>query len=189
MKTQTSDMADRLGKLERQVRLLAWSVIMGLATAVMLLAVMTVVGPRRLVRARGFVVTDEQGRVRGNLGELQGFAYLDLYDENGEAKVGLRASEGKSSLILNGPNGRFGTMVGAFNGAASLFIDDRGKKRVQIDLSSAGPMIALYDEDGKERATLAYRQTEDNRTTSGAAEHGADLVLSDGRGNIVFRAP
>jgi hypothetical protein len=190
MTMQAPGVPDRLEKLERQVRVLGWSMLILSLLAAGGIAVMRVIMPKRIVTARGFVVTDEQGRPRGELRAVGGAVYLNLYGENGNPRTGLNASGGGSDLTLYGPDGNLNEVLSASKGGAFLSINDGERKmRVQITLGSIGPLIAFYDENGKERATLGYRIAEDNREETGQGERGAALVLWDREGKVLFSAP
>ena len=117
----------RLERLEREHKRFRWYA----AAAVLLVGIAPYVPrlwrPRAAIEASGFVLRDNDGRVRGRLAFLDTDAFLQLYDSGG----GLQAALGAGT-----------------NGASLLLYDAHRTMRLG---AAAGkhPSISIYDEGGK----------------------------------------
>ena len=88
---------------------------------------------RQEVRARSFVLVDEDGKTRGALKAGKEGPVLKLADETGKSRAMLGVDKNGPKLILR---------------------DESGKVRVWLVAGRDGPKLNLYDENGVERAVL-----------------------------------
>jgi hypothetical protein len=146
------------------------------------------------IRARSFVLVNQQGEVLARLGSLpQGGPGLGIYDQGRKNRLLLAAEpDGSSGLRLFGRDGQGSIMlaVGA-NGAPSLRLLDHNW-RVRASLATwpdGSPYLELADKDGQARAILGY--TELVAMPAGTIERrpGSSLVFLNGQGEVLWRMP
>ncbi len=118
---------ERLEKLERQNRGLkrAGLIVMVLAAATLL------IGQAALqwkVEAQSFVLKDENGKVRAELGMAGHGPLLALYDEDGAQRAVFGIAE---------------------RGPGLFFLDSTQRRRAAFGVVGKGPVLILFDEDGK----------------------------------------
>jgi hypothetical protein len=191
-------LTQRLAHLERAQR---WWRLLG-ALALLVLAGVGLLGAAERkaleaaeeVRARSFILVDQQGGVLARLGPLpQGGRGLGIYDQGRKNQLLLTAEpDGSSGLRLFGRDGQGSIMlaVGA-NGAPSLRLLDQNW-RVRASLATwpdGSPYLELVDKDGQARAILGY--TELMAMPAGTIEHRptSSLVFLNGRGEVLWRMP
>jgi len=143
-------LTQRLNRLERENR---WWKLVGFVT-VAALGVIVLMGATQSkvadeVRARKFVVVDNEGRVRGTLGMKKPFSFLGLSDEP-TALLELADSDQKLRVQLRGSGG----------GAGLDFFDSRGRSLMRLYLTGGEgyytPALALGDENDKTGITLGF---------------------------------
>jgi hypothetical protein len=86
------------------------------------------------IRAKNFVLEDENGKVRGVLAVDKYGSALTLYDENGKARAWLNVGKDGPGLNMN---------------------DENGKPRAMLNEGKDGPGLILYDEKNENYAELA----------------------------------
>jgi hypothetical protein len=146
------------------------------------------------IRARSFVLVDQQGGVLARLGSLpQGGPGLGIYDQGRKSRLLLTVEpDGSSGLRLFGREGQGSIMlaVGA-NGAPSLRLLDQ-HWRVRASLAAwpdGSPYLELIDKDGQARAILGY--TELMVMPAGTIERrpASSLVFLSDQGEVLWRMP
>jgi hypothetical protein len=102
------------------------------------------------IRARKFVLEDENGKTRAGLvAGIDGPA-LALFDENGKMRIGMAAFEFGPGLSLSDENGKMRILVAALKGMATMNLaDENGKPRAKLSVPKEGPDLKLIDENGK----------------------------------------
>ena len=83
---------------------------------------------KRVMRTRTFIIEDENGKPRAELGVDKDGPRLMLMDENGNHRVELGVDKDGSGLSLS---------------------DENGNIRAGIVVSKDGPGLALLDDEGK----------------------------------------
>jgi hypothetical protein len=213
-------LSDRVANLERQNhRLKQFGVLLLLCIAA--LVAMGQASPIQTIRASHFVVVDEGGRRRAELGINGSFPSLAFYGEKGQAQV-LLATNGNGYLALYGGGLHPYAVLEAFQAGSSLSLfspEDRRKleqglemglgntpsislhaddlggkvsisdgKSISVGLSGSDPSIFVEDRQGYTTAIGSSNWmtplTGEKRKTSAAS-----VVLSDKKGNSIWRAP
>ena len=102
------------------------------------------------VRAKGFVLVDDEGRERAMLVMTKDGPALFLSDENGELRAGLAAYKDGPGLALFDEEGeaRATLVVGKHGPEMSLF-DETGKERTRLTATKDGPGLSLLNAAGK----------------------------------------
>ena len=155
----TEGLEDRVKKLEhanRRHRL----VLAGIGIAVLACATIWVLtgatsraqaqrpaGTANIIRARGFVLEDDNGRSRAALSMHEGAAGLCLWDENGKLRAVLTDGPQLSLADENGEL-RAGLYV-TVAGTGLTLSDEKGKTRAGLVVLKYGPELVLSDENGK----------------------------------------
>jgi hypothetical protein len=85
----------------------------------------------KVIRAKRFIVEDENGKTRAELSINKDGPSLSLFDKNGNPRALL-------SAIKDGPR-------------LELF-DENGTPRAGLSALKDGPMLSLFDENGKPRS-------------------------------------
>ena len=188
----------RLARLERSNR--RWKLLA--TSALALLGLVLFLGARGTtgqpaaeeLRARAFVLVDEQGVTLARLGRLpHGALGLGFYDDGRRSRILLSVNEdGASSLSLFSENGRSGALLGASRtGGASLrLLDANWKNRATVATWPNGsPFLRFADHNGRDRILLG--STELKVTPSGElVERSAPRVLFfDADESILWQAP
>jgi hypothetical protein len=137
---------------------------------------------RHTVKAESFVLVDKSGTQRAVLEVTPtGLADLEMYDGEGHRRADLRAAkDGASALVFYGDDGARRVLIGAGragrNGvtvygadnrllagltvsandepALSLYDPKNGRARAGLGVSGESSAVALYDDDGRDRAEL-----------------------------------
>jgi hypothetical protein len=146
------------------------------------------------IRARSFVLVDNQGGVLARLGPLpQGGSGLGVYDQGGKSRLLLTAEpHGPSGLRLFGTDGQGSIMLAVgTNGAPSLrLLDQNWRVRASLAMWPDGsPYLELVDKDGQARAILGY--TELMIMPAGTIERRpvSSLVFLSHQGEVLLRLP
>jgi hypothetical protein len=156
-------------------------------------------GAVKEIRARGFVLEDENGNGRAGLGVDKDGPALVLYGENGRMRATLSALKDGPALSFYDEQGHERAALTVLNGRPGFWLlDENGKRRVMLAAIKGSPNLVLSDEDGKPRAWLdvanngSYLSLLDKKdqVRAGLAviDDGPELVLSDENGKIRFVA-
>jgi len=127
----------------------------------------------KVIRANGFVLEDENGKVRATLGVIDGPG-LSIFDEDGKRRAALLVDKERSKLQLVGDKGNIGVDLKASEGEGELALGGSGRPRIILTALPDDTGLYLYDEKGKHRLRL------------GASNIGAVLALchEDGRSGV-----
>jgi hypothetical protein len=129
------------------------------------------------VRAKNFILLDENGKVRGmldameniptlrlwdendtlriSLGVSEDEAYLDIYDENGEIGTELNVSEGLPGLGMWDEDGQLRTLLNVTESGANFDLNyENGDTGVELYVDEDAPSLGMYDSDGELRTML-----------------------------------
>ena len=121
---------------------------------------------RQEVRARSFVVVDENGKTRAMMDMYKGGPRLLMFDENSKARTALGMTE---------------------HGARLRLFDENGA-RAELRTGKEGPALILWDENGQNRALLGASKTlTPDGTTTTSPE--SSLLLSGADGKVRWSAP
>ncbi len=127
------------------------------------------------VRVHRFIIEDDKGRTRAMLGVFKDGSELQLSDENcnprvvliaskdeselqlqanGKMHAWLHASNSGSLLHLHDENGDYRIGLDVFKDSPKLYLCDKtmissGKPRVKLDTGEDGPMLQLFDTNGR----------------------------------------
>ena len=102
------------------------------------------------VRARNFVLVDENGKMRAGLTVLKYGPGLNLIDENGKIRAQLGVGMNGPGLFLLDENGKGRTqLIAGMNGPELFLLDENGKTRAGLIVLKAGPRLDFHDENGK----------------------------------------
>ena len=104
------------------------------------------------VRAKRFVVEDENGKVRAVLAVFKDGPGLTLADESGNPRAMLIMGKGGPALTLSDENGKVRAGLNATKETAGLTLaDENGKNRAALVVGKNGPRVGLSDDKGKTR--------------------------------------
>ena len=107
-----------------------------------------------VVRATDFVLVDDQGRNRAELGMGPLRSMLRLLDENGKGRIMLAITRDGQGLYLHDENKIcIGLEVDKDEGTLALF-DKNGKPRIGLKVSKDLTGLDLYDDNGEVRIGL-----------------------------------
>jgi hypothetical protein len=145
----------------------------------------------KVVRANGFVLEDDQCRVRGKLEMSPIGPGLILYDENGKVRAGLSTFKKEGpSLILSDENGNIRIMMSAAikDGPNLSLFDENGKYRAMMTVVKDGPKLFFIDDKGTPRAKLGAGQ---NSTPDGTTitYPESTLILYGPDSKVLWQAP
>ncbi len=148
---------ERLTRLERKNRWLTLALLfMGVAATLVVTAGMqrTEAVPE-VVKARRFLLVDENGKERAGLGMDKDGPFLDLRDENGKERARLGLAKAFSGLVLSSENGSAVALAAGNDMQALTFMGENGKQRaVLMTLKDGHAGLAVLDENEKPRARL-----------------------------------
>jgi hypothetical protein len=193
---------ERLTRLERKNRWLTLALLfMGVAATLVVTAGMqrTEAVPE-VVKARRFLLVDENGKERARLGLAKAFSGLVLSSENGSA-VALAAGNDMQALTFMGENGKQRAVLMTLkDGHAGLAVlDENEKPRARLVVDKDGPGLNLLDENDKIRAALqlpkdgpSLNLSDENgkqRAVLGANKDGPILDLFDENGGVLKKLP
>lgn len=179
--SQLEQLEQRIAALERanrRMRLLGIAVGATGAGLALLGAAQPANKPPEEIRARRFVVEDEHGVVRAQLGiTKQGASVLALCDEAAKPRLLLRViKEQGPEITLRDEKGsdRASFYFSAADGSPGLDFYDPSSLRATLNISQNGwPGLRLLDKEGKLRAAIAV----DDSGTPG-------LTMRDGKGGL-----
>ena len=145
----------------------------------------------KMVKARDFAVTDNEGRIRASLGMGPTGPVLELSSETGKLGVLLGMDKGIPTLVLGDEHGNDRIMLhvnpigpclalldstkniqaqlqgNVAGGATLIFYDDKQKPRLSISQTGPLPVIILTDDNGKVVfSTLGITPTLDSTGTN-----------------------
>ena len=142
-----------------------------------------------VIRAKGFVVEDENGKTRAMLDMNKDVPRLRLFDEKGKPLVSLDASKDGAGLFLADENGKLRAgLIANKDGPMLKLADQNGTLRVLLDASKGRPGLSLADKNGKTRAELGVSGTESRDGT--IVQHPEfTLTLFDPEGKVIWQSP
>jgi hypothetical protein len=158
-----------------------------------------------MVYAKGFVLVDSQGRVRGRMsagkdgdgppflalyGEAgkvkvglsaqeSGYSYLEFYDGNGSsvARVGADATGSRLFLLIPGATGGFTAFANAGGQTGLRVLDERGVRAALVSKESGGVTLGL-----------THLQNTGVAATAGMSGFPPALLLFNDKGEVVWSA-
>lgn len=132
----------------------------------------------REVRARQFILEDENGHTRAVLAVSKDGTALELLDENDTPRAQLMVIKEGPTLTLRDEKGRPRIQLACAVGRPGLSLfSEEGIPYAQLALSRNGwPGLTLYDEYNTPRAIL------------GVSKEGPALALFDEKGNLIWSA-
>jgi len=134
-------------------------------------------GTAKEIRARSFILEDENGKTRAGLWVLKDNPILSLSDENGEARAVLYVLKDGPGLMLSDEKEEVRVRLAARkDGPGLVLYDEKGMPRAGLSAIKSGPGLTLSDEKSMIRAGLAV------------GEFGPDLVLFGPDGKVIWSA-
>ena len=146
------------------------------------------------LRARSFVLVDEQGTTLARLGRLpHGVLGLGFYDDGRRSRILLSVNEdGTSSLNLFSKGGRSGALLsaGKTGGASLRLLDANWKSRATMATWPNGaPFLRFADHNGRDRILIGSTELK-VRPSGELVERSAPRVLFfDEDESILWQAP
>ena len=102
------------------------------------------------IRAKKFVVVDNNGKPRAVLSDLNDGTGLTLSDKSGKPRVVLSVFNDGTGLTLFDKNGKGRAGLSIFNDEPGLTMADKsGKGRARLGLHRDEPEIVFFDNNGK----------------------------------------
>src|SRR5262245_59116342 len=145
-----------------------------------------------MVRARGFQVLDADGRIRIAL-TAQGMPRLTMYDEAGHHRATLAVlTDGASGLTFFDENGRGRCEFRLWGDGESLLNlnDEADRPRLALRVGRDGsPGVEVFDGAGQSRGVLGSVSRELARASKIQRTEPSSLLLLDGEGKVLFKAP
>ena len=127
--------------------------------------------PGTTIRARVFILEDENGKTRGGLAVVNDLVSLSLYDDKGNTRAAVSANKDGSAVALHDEEGERRAALGVTKGGPQLTLwDEKGKYGAWVRVDNDGSWLGLYDENGEPRAAL------------GVTKDGPGLELADEKG-------
>ena len=149
----------RFDKLSRENR--RWRIISaGLAAALVLPMLMGAKRPKinDVVTARQFILVDDRGQIRAQLGTAVGFTHLGLNDKHGKSRIALSvAPNGTSLLEFKGSEGQPIVTLAALKSESAAFSLSTKNVRNLVLLSTnvdGSSMFAISDKNKRPRIVL-----------------------------------
>jgi hypothetical protein len=140
-----------------------------------------------VVRARRFMVQNEDGKLRASLGS-EGLTLFDRA-EKVRAILEFNASAGSSLRLWGAAEYGMAEISVSTPTGASLRLYDSAILRAKLSLFSGAPNLELYDAAGKVRAALGNTHLEDARTGEVRTRSESSLVLFDKDGKVMREIP
>lgn len=139
----------------------------------------TKVVPNKVIRAKGFILEDKNGKTRAELALNEGGPHLSLFDENFIRRVGLAVFIDKGPLLsMFGENGIIGAQLDMGKNASGLYLYNKDSdSKAFLAVYRVGPILALSDEKGRFRAMLRIEQ------------YGSEMILLGPDGKEIWSAP
>jgi hypothetical protein len=148
-----TEMRDRLGRLERELRY--WRMAGGLTivlAVVTIAAAMDAPAPKEL-RAETIKLVEPSGKERIVMTALPGIPDLTFLDPAGESRLTLDIADDHKPVVTvsDTAKGKGRLVLGIDDGSPNLQLYDRdGKRRVTFGVpKDTGALIRIYDADGK----------------------------------------
>ena len=146
------------------------------------------------LRARAFVLVDEQGTLLARLGRLpHGVLGLGFYDDGRRSRILLSVNEdGTSSLNLFSKGGRSGALLSASRtGGASLrLLDANWKSRATIATWPNGaPFLRFADRRGRDRILVGSTELKVEPSGELVERSAPRLLFFDEDESILWQAP
>ena len=185
----------RLERSNRRWKLLATSALALLGMVVFLGANGTTQGPvADELRARAFVLVDEQGVTLARLGRLpHGVLGLGFYDDGRRSRILLSVNEdGTSSLNLFSKGGRSGALMSASKtgGASMRLLDANWKNRVTVATWPNGaPFLRFADRNGKDRILIGSTELKVKPSGELVERSAPRVMFFDEDESILWQAP
>jgi hypothetical protein len=123
-------------------------------------------GTAKEIRARSFILEDENGKSRAALLASKDGAGLALYDKNGELLAALGVIKDRPTLAL---------------------YDEKGKIRAYLAADEDGPLLVLRDENGKIRFVAGKTKVVTSDGTTFEYPESS-LILFEPDGKVVWSA-
>lgn len=98
------------------------------------------------IRATSFVLVDENGKERAELGLFKGDPWIDLRDKKGKIRAKLNLVDDEPMLNLLDKNGNLRFWL---NETSLALLVKNGNPRVDLSLRDGDPRLALLDKNGK----------------------------------------
>jgi hypothetical protein len=152
------NMEKQLGRLKRRNRWLLGAILL-LAGGLIVPAIFEttafragaqVAGTAKEIRAKAFVVEDENGKGRIMLNVAEDGPILALFDEKGKIRAGLGVAKTGLWLWLYEENTKPRAALGISpSGPGLTLYDENTKPRAALSVDKDGPIMVLLDEKGK----------------------------------------
>ncbi len=190
--------AGRLDRLERSNR--RWKLLATMALTLLGVGVfMGAKGTARPpvvdeLRARAFLLVDEQGTTLARLGWLpHGVLGLGFYDDGRRSRILLSVDDdGSSSLNLFSKAGRSGALLSASGtGGVSLrFLDANWKNRaVLATWPNGAPFLQFADQNGKDRILMGSTELKVKPSGELVERSAPKMLFFDEDESILWQAP
>lgn len=208
-----------LGRAKRRNRWLLGAVLLLAGGLVVLAALETTAfrarpqatGTAKEIRARSFVLEDDNSKIRALLGIFKGEERLLLYDENAKPRAyldrsGLMVADEMSNdlasltvdknggnLYLSGAKGNMGASLAVGKDGPSLNLSDiNGRPRVSLSLVKDATVLTLWDEGnetgslrvGADGSGLELSFNDHQQAWLGVRKDGPGLELFDKKDNL-----
>lgn len=173
--TEFDDVKSQLEKLQRQGRCWRWCCLLALLGGLCLGAEST-----GRVAAQQFVVTDESGQSRAELGYRNGIVALRLYDEAGAERVYARVTSRDVGFGLFDTQGRVRAEFAIVPTDASGGADSVGVRFKNAEGAEVGSLKILEDGEGP---TL-----QSQGSTTQAVVRATGFTVQDGSGETLLQA-
>ncbi|MFA6472334.1 MAG: hypothetical protein WCU00_09870 [Candidatus Latescibacterota bacterium] len=141
------------------------------------------------IRAKKFILEDENGKRLAMLGMSSTEPALILYDKKGMNRAVLTMVDDEPGLCLFDKNGWRRAALDIFLDEPGLHLsDENGKSRASLNILKIGPRLSLIDENDKYRAILGVSVTEskDGKKTTYPE---SSLLLFGTDGPMIWHAP
>jgi hypothetical protein len=148
-----SEMRDRLGRLERELRFWRLGGILTLSLATVVVAAAMDDPPPRELRAETLKIVERNGKERIVLTAVPGVPDMTFLDPAGESRLTLDIADDHKPVVTvsDMARGKGRLVLGIDDGSPTLQLHDRdGKKRVTLGVpKDTGALIRIFDADGK----------------------------------------
>ncbi len=115
----------------------------------------------QIIRAKMFILEDEQGRDRGAFWADSIGPKLIMFGESGLPCVTLSVKKNEPSLTLyDEKSDATLTLSVSKDGRGLLLRDERGEIRLELSLAALGPRIVMYDENGNVHIAMILDKTQ-----------------------------
>ena len=148
---------ERIGALEKSAKRYrtGFYVVLLLFAATVLMGQTATAPTGDVVRCRGLVVEDAQGKARAILQVTQEGVGLFMYDMKEKLNIKLGMLDTGTGLVLYDPFGTERTIVDIYKSKSRFsMLDSNGTRRIGMAIAEDGQGMTLYDSRGVSRATL-----------------------------------